>query len=87
MLEGEQISGKFIVENNKEEPLVITNIVTGCGCTTTSYDTKPIKPGEQTEVRFTFDSKGRQGLQIKTIDVISADFLMTRVVIQADIKK
>lgn len=83
--EGEVASGLFFVVNDKQLPLVISNIVTGCGCTTTQYDSQPIMPGEEREIKYMFDTHGRRGLQLKTIDIISAEYLMNRIVIEADV--
>lgn len=83
--EGEVVAGMFVVVNDKQRPLVISNIVTGCGCTTTQYDSQPIMPGEEREIKYMFDTRGRRGVQLKTIDIISADYLMNRIVIEADL--
>lgn len=83
--EGEILAGTFKLKNHYAKPMVIANVVTGCGCTTTQYDTKPIKTGEERLINFTFDTKGRQGWQLKSIDIVTTDKMMARIFIEADI--
>lgn len=45
----------FYVTNTGDEPLLIYHVETGCGCTTTSYTTKSIKPGKRGKVTVEFN--------------------------------
>jgi len=83
--QGDIYNGEFTVRNIGEKPLVILSIITGCGCTTTSYDTKPIPPGEDRTISFSFDSKGRMGLQFKTIDLVTNQSLGASVILTGEI--
>lgn len=47
--------------NDGEVPLVITDIRTGCGCTTVKYDRRPVKKGEQGAITITYRPKGHPG--------------------------
>lgn len=73
IVEGEQIEGKFqIINTSTEKPLVIVQMITGCGCTTADYDPSPVAPGAVREVTYRFDSRGRFGQQFKSIEIITS---------------
>lgn len=42
----------FIIKNIGDEPLLIKFIQTDCGCTVAHWETNPILPGEQTNIRI-----------------------------------
>lgn len=55
--------------NDTDRPAVITSYERSCGCTTLSFDSKPIKPGDAQRVALTFDSRGERGWQLRTLDI------------------
>ncbi len=61
ILEGESIAIRFAFRNMGEEPLVIYDAVTSCGCTTADYPNRPLRPGEVGTIKTTFHSKGHGG--------------------------
>lgn len=73
MAEGEVLEGRFCVANVSERPLVIVQVITGCGCTTADYDPAPIAPGDTILMTWRFDSRGRLGQQFKSIEIITAE--------------
>ena len=73
MAEGEVIEGRFRVANVSDKPLVIVQMITGCGCTTADYDPAPIPAGDTITVQWRFDSRGRFGQQFKSIEIITAE--------------
>lgn len=73
MAEGEVLEGRFRVANVSERPLVIVQVITGCGCTTADYDPAPIAPGDTILMTWRFDSRGRLGQQFKSIEIITAE--------------
>ena len=83
--EGEIVSASFIVKNIGTKPLIIRNVVTGCGCTSIKYDRKPVKPNDISIVKLTFDSKGQFGAQMKTIEIVSTDNNVTIVKLKANV--
>ena len=83
--EGEIIDVEFAIKNIGDKPLIIRNAVTGCGCTSVTYERKPIKPGETTVAKLKFDSKGQWGPQLKTIEIISTDKKTTFIKLKADV--
>ena len=61
ILEGESVEVTFEFSNEGEEPLVIHDAVTSCGCTTADYPSHSLKPGEIGKIKTTFHSKGHGG--------------------------
>lgn len=50
---------KFIFTNISDKPIVLHRVITSCGCTEPDWDKKPLRPGENGEIRITF--KNDQG--------------------------
>jgi len=67
--EGEKVTHVFKFYNGSMQPLIITNAVASCGCTTPTWPKTPVLPGKEGEISVTFDSAGKQGLQDKQITV------------------
>ncbi len=67
----EIVSYAFKFTNTGKSILVISNVATSCGCTVTDYPKKPVKPGEESMIDVKFDTKGKHGLQTKSITVIA----------------
>lgn len=87
IMEGEVVKSSFTINNISDKPLVIVNIVTGCGCASVNYDTKPIMPAQSRKIDFQFNSQGRLGLQIKAIEMIAADNTVGRVFMSAEVNE
>ena len=71
VIQGEKVAYGFIFKNTGTSDLVINQVKTSCGCTAPKFSKDPIKPGEQRVITVTFDSKGRKGIQNKSITVLS----------------
>ncbi len=69
--EGETVTHTFHFKNTGTENLLIKRIETGCGCTTTEYDPKPVPPGEKGKIEIAFNSEGRYGRQYKEIRIFA----------------
>lgn len=69
--EGEKISYQFRFTNTGTGNLVISSVMTTCGCTATKYSRRPISPGGSGTIEVVFDTSGREGMQTKTITVNS----------------
>lgn len=67
--DGEVPETVFKIKNTGKNPLLISSAVGSCGCTVPSFPKAPIPPGEEAEMRVTFDSKGKTGEQTKTVTV------------------
>lgn len=70
--QGEKIEHTFRFTNIGNEPLVITNVSTQCGCTVPKgWPRDPIQPGSTGEITISFDSTGKFGRQNKVATIIS----------------
>ena len=50
---------EFVVYNNGNKPLTITNTQGSCGCTVPEWPKDAIAPGKSGEIKVIFDSKGK----------------------------
>ncbi len=71
IFEGEEVSHKYKFENTGGKALIISDVSATCGCTIPSYTKKPIAPGEEGVVEVKFNSSGRNGMQHKSVIVLS----------------
>lgn len=69
--QGEKATHAFAFSNTGNEPLVINNVITTCGCTAPQWPEKPVAPGAQGQIKVVFDSAGKIGRQNKIITVQS----------------
>lgn len=69
--QGTKVNHVFEFENSGTEPLVLSNVLTTCGCTATSWPREPIAPGEGGEIAVSFNSAGKMGKQNKVVTVVS----------------
>lgn len=67
--EGDKVEHVFTFKNTGESDLVITDAKGSCGCTVPDYKKEPIKPGETSTMKVTFDSTGKPGPQQKTVTI------------------
>lgn len=73
VFEGELVEIKFLFTNSGQSDLEIASVKASCGCTASAPKDKIIKAGESSEIMATFNSRGRQGIQNKSITVRSND--------------
>lgn len=64
---GERI---FVFTNIGDQPLIIKNIQSSCGCTVPKKPEKPIMPGEKGEIKVSYDTKRLGGFS-KQITIFS----------------
>lgn len=69
--QGDKVEHVFAFSNTGTEPLVLSRVMTTCGCTAPSWPKEPIAPGEKGEITITFNSAGKMGMQNKVITVVS----------------
>jgi Protein of unknown function (DUF1573) len=69
--QGDVVEHTFKFTNTGNQPLLITNIQTSCGCTTPQWPRDPIMPGGKGELKVGFNSTGKMGKQIKVLPIIS----------------
>ena len=66
---GKVVDHKFEFTNTGKNPLIISAVKPGCGCTVPEYTTEPILPGKKGFVNLKFDSSSFDGLQNKSAEV------------------
>ena len=71
--EGKKADYTFKIMNKGKRDLIIRNVTASCSCATGQPALDTIPPGGTTEMRVTFDSRGKVGMQNKIITVISND--------------
>ena len=69
--QGERVEHVFVLENIGNEPLILTDVRTTCGCTAPEWPREPIIPGEKADLKVVFNSTGKIGVQNKVITVMS----------------
>lgn len=72
--EGEVVSHEFTFKNNGKSPLIITSASGSCGCTVPEYPKDPIQPGKTGTLKVTFNSKGKNGHQEKSVTIFTNSF-------------
>lgn len=71
IFQGDKVEHVFEFENTGNEPLIITNVQTTCGCTAPEWPRDPIAPGQSGKIKVVFNSTGKIGRQNKVITVVS----------------
>lgn len=72
--QGEELVYQYKFTNVDEDTLRIDNVRASCGCTgVTLGNKKNFAKGEKGEIKVTFSTTGRNGIQNKTISVQSND--------------
>lgn len=69
--EGEIVQHIFKFKNSGNSPLVITNASGNCGCTVPEWPKDPIAPGKSGEIKVSFNSKGKSGVEEKEVYVMA----------------
>ena len=67
--EGDSLAVAFTFTNTGDKPLVIKSVHPACGCTAAEPPKEPILPGKTGVIKGSFNSKGRVGINNKTIVV------------------
>lgn len=69
--EGEKIEIAYKFKNTGQNPLIIKDVRPSCGCTVAEKPLEPIAPGKEGIIKAIFNSENKQGLNHKTITVVS----------------
>jgi len=59
----------FILTNNSDEAIVVTNVVASCGCTKPVWTKEPVEPGKKGTISVSYNPLGRVAPFVKTITV------------------
>ncbi|MFP4556977.1 MAG: DUF1573 domain-containing protein [Bacteroidales bacterium] len=68
---GEVLSYTFLFTNTGNIPLIINDVVAGCGCTTTKLTKEVLKPNQQASIEVVFNTRGWHGSQYKNVTIVS----------------
>jgi hypothetical protein len=77
--EGEKVTHEFEFTNKGNAPLLITAADASCGCTVAEYPQKPLDPGKGGTIKVVFNSEGKQGVQHKSVTIISNTIPPTKI--------
>lgn len=67
---GGPVTAVYEFTNTGTSPLIILSVTNGgCGCTKPKFPTQPIKPGEKSQIKVTFNPEGRLGSVNRTVRV------------------
>lgn len=84
--EGEKVGWYFKYKNEGDSDLIIKRASASCGCTVPEFDRKPLAPGEESTLKVIYDSRGRSGLEIKTVTIESnAENHLVRLKLKAEV--
>lgn len=61
---------EFIFKNTGKQPLVLSNVLSSCGCTVPTWPKEPVLAGKSAVIKVVYDTK-RIGIISKTITVTS----------------
>lgn len=67
--EGESVTHSFKFKNTGKADLLISNASASCGCTVPQWPKEPIKPGQESSIKVTFNSAGKPGQADKSVTV------------------
>ncbi len=67
------VDHSFVITNTGGDVLKISDVRASCGCTAAQPDKTELKPGESTKLKVTFNSKGRKGPQVKSVNFKTND--------------
>ena len=65
--EGQKLDVAFRFRNTGNMPLVIGRVQPSCGCTVAEQPREPIAPGAEGQIKASFNSEGRVGVNHKTL--------------------
>ncbi|KMQ67133.1 hypothetical protein ACM39_15250 [Chryseobacterium sp. FH2] len=68
---GEKVEHVYEVTNTGNNPLVISEVKPGCGCTVPDFTKEPILPGKKGKITLHFDSSNFDGNVSKFADVFA----------------
>lgn len=83
-----KVSRTITFTNMGKELLTIRKIMTNCSCVVLDLEKDQLEPGERTDLKFTFDPKGRKGIDHKHISIFSNDPLnpVRTIVVKSSVK-
>lgn len=71
--DGGAVTASFEARNTGDEPVVVVEVMTSCGCTTPRFERKPIAAGETFSLEIRYDPMNRPGRIDRDIFVRASD--------------
>lgn len=71
LVQGETAEHIFVFKNTGNNPLILNNVLSTCGCTVPEWPDQPIQPGKEGNIKVVFNSSSKIGRQNKVITVRS----------------
>ncbi|MCS6917099.1 MAG: DUF1573 domain-containing protein [Chitinophagales bacterium] len=71
LTEGEEVTHDFWFTNTGRAPLIISEVQSGCGCTTPVWPKGAVKVGDSAYIRVVYNSKNQTGEFSKNVVVIA----------------
>ena len=69
--QGESVTHEFVIKNIGDDNLVISSAKGTCGCTVPEWPKEPLLPGEESKIKVTFNSSGKNGAQSKQVTLVT----------------
>lgn len=86
--EGDVVDHVFKFKNTGDAPVILSQVSASCGCTTPDYTRDPVLPGQEGEIKVSFNSSGQVGKQQKIVTVSSnAENRVSTVQIKGTVEK
>lgn len=87
--EGKVFKHTFIFTNQTEKTVNIQGVHTSCGCTASEAAKKTLRPGESTQIKVQFKSKGYKGpvQQFVYVNTDDVDNPINKFIIKAEVIK
>ena len=88
IIEGTQVTDTFHFRNIGKSILIISDIETSCGCTSSTSSKEPVKPEEEGEIIVSFDSTHKNGETTVSVVVIANTYpVNTILTLKANVKE
>jgi len=85
---GKKVDHVYEITNTGKNPLIISEVKPGCGCTAPDFTKDPIMPGKKGKITLSFDSTNFDGAVSKYADVFAnVDKSPIRLTFTANIEK
>ncbi|MFT6865908.1 MAG: hypothetical protein ACJA08_000734 [Cyclobacteriaceae bacterium] len=86
--EGDIVEKTFTFKNIGQSPLIISSAKASCGCTVPEWPKEPIGIGEEGKITVKFNSKGKPGIQNKTVTITANTYpSVSKLTIKANVTK
>ena len=78
IVQGKPVTAEFSFTNTGDEPILIADVVPGCGCTASDYSKEPVAAGKSSKIKVIYNAAS-VGSFSKTITVNFVDAALKKV--------